>query len=188
MPFPEVSLRPGPKALSAALRLAGFSDTVFLPAVTDKVGVTWSRPSELQIALAVVGGESSGHAWAYHQNKNGSTDWGAGQINSTAHPAWFGPVTDPAQLNWANYYDNAQMMFTVYRNAGRKFTPWNAFTNGGYLKDRFEKHSWMHWAAHGVTLMQALVKQLMAGPPAMDELSALQEVASVNWDALRYWQ
>ena len=154
MPFPAVDVQPGPKCLAAALLLAGFSDTaVYLPSVKDKCGVTWTKPTVLQIALAVVGGESTGHAWAYHDNLDIkgnvlSTDYGLFQVNSTAHATeMFAGVSSGLQPNWANYYDNAVLAYEIFgtgtfnaetgKQETNSFKPWNAYNNGGYLNERF---------------------------------------------------
>jgi len=203
MPFPTVDVQPGPKCLSAALLLAGFSDTtVYLPSVTDKCGVTWTKPTVLQIALAVVGGESTGHAWAYHNNLDIkgnvlSTDYGLMQLNAKAHPEMFAAVTSGTQPNWANYYDNCVVAYEIFqagtlnaetvKQETNSFKPWNAYNNGGYLSERFGGRSWMDWASYGINQMHELVNSLMEAPAKLSKEAALQEVASINWDKLEYW-
>jgi lysozyme-like protein len=191
MPFPPVKLKPGPQALSAALYLAGFRDTVILPPVTEKAGVTWDQPSELQVILAVVGGESSGHSWVWNTNKNGSTDYGVLEINDKAHPEYFGPQKSPTQLSAWNYADNAKMAFAIYTSAKKvkgksPFHPWNAYTNGGYLAVRYQGRSWMHWAQHGINSMWGAYAVLMK-PGKLTSAQALAEIASTDKDPLRYW-
>ena len=177
MPFPAVKLKPGPKVLAAALALADFNPNPTRPSVTDACGVVWAKPSSLQIMLAVIGGESSGHAWCWHVNTDGSTDYGMSEINDTAHPQYFGKVTSPTQLNWANYAQNAVMAYAIYQAAGYTWAPWNAYSGGGYLAERYAGKSWMHWAQYGIDQMNAALK---AG-------ATLAQIASVDNDVLEYW-
>lgn len=178
-------IKPGPVRMAAALKLAGFSETVILPAVTDACGVTW-RPSELQVALALCGGESSDDATAYHVNTDGSTDFGELEINDKAHATAFTPQTDPAGWMWMDWIDNAAEAFQIYVAAGRKWTPWNAYTGGGYKADRYEDHSWLDWAAFGITQMQASLAALVKA--GKTEQAALAYIASIDLDPLVYWQ
>jgi hypothetical protein len=186
MTFPSVTQKPGPIVLAAALKIAGFTDATHEASVRDACGVLWPSPSELQIAVAITGGEASGHAWIWHQDANGSCDYGVLQINSI-HAQWFGAVEAPTQLNWANYAQCAQMAFSLYTSAGRSFKPWNAYTNGGYLAARYQGRSWMDWAEHGVTQMNAQVAALMKSNLALTEFAATAQVASINNDPLVYW-
>lgn len=176
-------IRPGPKRLASALRLAGFSESVTLPAVTDKCGITW-HPSELQVILALVGGESSGNVACYHVNKDGSTDFGALQINDRAHPSWFGPQTVPTGWLWLDYIDNARAAFDVYVRAGRRFTPWVAYSGGGWLAERYQGRSWLDWSAFGVSeALKAIGAYVAQGKSPAD---AMAIVASIADDPLIY--
>jgi len=178
-------VKPGPKRLAAALKLAGFSETRVLAAVTDACGVHWPKPSELQVILALCGGEASGCATAYHVNANGSTDYGTLEINDKAHPEYFHQALSPTSWLWADWIDNAAAAWAVYIAAGRQFAPWKAYTGGGYLAERYGGRSWMDWASFGISAMQpavaALVKQ------GKTQAQALASVASVDDDSLKYW-
>jgi hypothetical protein len=185
----EISLHPGPKALTAAAMMAGFSPSKTFPAVTDACGVLWHEPTELQIAVALTGGEASGNAWCYHINSDAgkSVDFGIMEINGEAHKEYFGGYSAMAPLawNWMNYLDNMRAAHDIYLKDGWK--PWNAYTGGGYLALRYDSpvhgsHSWMTWAQHGIAQAQAAVKayQLLGKLPA----AALALVASVNCDPL----
>src|ERR1017187_9558655 len=116
-----VILRPGPVRIAAALALAGFSQTITYPTVTDACGKVWTNPSALLIALGVVGGESSGHALAYRINHAGtpqeSTDYGLLEINDHYSPENFGPVKSPVQNVWSNYVQNCLMAYSLYSRA-----------------------------------------------------------------------
>jgi hypothetical protein len=185
VPFLSVTVKPGPTALAAALRLAGFNDKLYMPAVTDACGVHWPAPDRLQVALAVAAGESSGTAEAYHENADGSTDYGLMEINNKAHPEFFKSVTEPTQLIWSNYAQNAIMAWQVFEAAGYSFNPWVAYTAGGYLSERYENKSWMDWANYGVQQMNAGVIALEAKKYSYVE--ALNELASIDNDPLEYW-
>ncbi len=181
-----VKFRPGPKVLAACLNLAGFSSDVVLPAITDAAGMTWSKPSELQVALAVAGAESSGHVYAYHANTDGSTDFGFMEINDKAHPQWFGVISLATQMNWAIPVDNAMMAYQVYtatKAEGKNgFSPWVAYESGGYKAVRYQNHSWLYWASYGIAAMAAEVLSLVVA--GKTRLAALQYVASVDNDPL----
>lgn len=177
MPFPPVKLKPGPKVLAAALKLAGFSETSYYPAVTDACGVHWAKPSGLQIALAIIGGESSGHAWCWNDNKDGSTDYGVLEINDKSHPQWFGAQKSPTQLSVWNYAQNAQMAYAIHAADNFGWSAWNAYTGGGYKALRYAGKSWMDWAQYGINQMLAAVA---AG-------ETLAKVASTDNDPLEYW-
>lgn len=179
-------IKPGPMRMAAALALAGFSDAVLLPPVTDACRVTWSKPTELQVALALCGGESSDDATAYHVNTDGSTDFGELEINDKAHAAAFTPQTDPAGFNWMDWLDNAAEAYQIYVAAGRKWTPWNAYTGGGYKSERYQGHSWLDWAAFGIGQMQTAVAALIKGGKTHD--AALAYIASIDLDPLVYWK
>ena len=177
-------IKPGPKRLASALRLAGFSANVKLPAVTDRCGTTWQHPSELQVILALAGGESSGNAAAYHVNPDGSADSGALQINDRAHASYFGPQTAPTGWLWIDWIDNAKAARDVYVAAGHRFTPWVAYGGGGYLSERYKGRSWMDWSAFGVAQMAAALAAYTAQGKA--EGDALALIASVADDPLVY--
>jgi Lysozyme like domain len=184
MPFPSVTLKPGPGIIAAALYIAGFSDLVIMPPVTDACGKAWPAPSQLQTMIAIAGGEGSGHAWCWNINTNGSTDYGMWEINNAAHPQWFGPVTDPAQYNWANYAQNAEMAFAVFVAAQKTFKPWNAFNNGGYLADRYNGVSWMSWAKHGIDLFWAEFNAL--SETDLSSFEKFAQIASIDLDPLEW--
>jgi hypothetical protein len=186
----EISFHPGPKALAAAAMMAGFSPARFYPAVTDACGVKWPEPTELQIAVALCGGEASGNAWCYHVNSDTSksVDFGILEINGEAHKAYFtvaAPYKAPLAWNWLNYLDNMKAAYAIYALDG--WRPWNAYSGGGYLAQRYDSpvhgpHSWMTWAQHGIIQMQAAAKayQLLGKTAAQ----ALSLVASVDNDPL----
>ena len=81
--------------------------------------------SEIATATAVALAESGGRTDAQNRNTNGSTDYGVWQIN-TVHGALLnnGDKFNPA--------DNARMAFTVWSQAGRKWTPWSVYKSGAY--------------------------------------------------------
>jgi hypothetical protein len=182
----QVQLKPGPKVLAAALKLAGFSETSYYPVVKDAAGVTW-KPSGLQIALALCGGEASGNAWAYHRNLDSSVDYGILEINGVAHKQYFGQYSsvNPTAWNWMNYLDNAKAAYAIHAASNYSWSAWNAYTGGGYLSVRYQGRTWMDWAAHGVSTMLAAVASLVA--EGVNETTALAQVASVNNDPLVYW-
>lgn len=179
-------VRPGPKRLSVALALAGFSPTRTLAPVTDACGVRWEKPSELQVILALCGGEASGCTNCYHQNPDGSTDYGVLEINDRAHPEYFHQAQGPASWQWADWIDNAAAAWAVYIAAARQFTPWKAYSGGGYLAERYEGRSWMDWSSWGISqalpAVAALVKQ------GKTQAQAFAQVASIADDPLTYWQ
>lgn len=179
-------IRPGPKRLAAALRRAGFSETRILPAVTDACAVHWPAPSELQAILALCGGESSGNATAFHANTDGSVDYGVLQINGRAHASYFGPQTAVAGWLWTDYLDNAEAAFEIYMRAERKFTPWVAYSGGGWLAERYGGKSWMSWSAFGVSeALKAIGAYVAQGKSQAD---AMALVASIADDPLVYGQ
>ena len=177
-------IKPGPKRLSAALRLAGFSETKILPPITDACGVRW-EPSELQVILALCGGESSGSSTAYHLNANGSTDYGVLQINGKAHSGYFAPQTIPEGWIWTDYLDSAEAAFEIYVSAKRTFTPWAAYAGGGYKAERYGGRSWLDWASWGIGQMAAALAALTS--QGKTETAALAQIASIDEDVLRYW-
>lgn len=179
-------IRPGPKRLSAALRLAGFSETVPQPPVTDACGKHWPRLTELQVALALCGGESSGCATAYHQNKDGSTDYGLLEINDKAHAEYFRNTSGTAGWLWVDYLDNAEAAYEVYVSAGRKWTPWVAYTGGGWKAERYGGRSWLDWASYGISAMLPAVAAYVAAGRTLGDALAL--VASIADDPLTYWK
>jgi hypothetical protein len=177
-------IKPGPVRLSAALALAGFSPTRTFPAVTDACEVTWPHPSELQIALALCGGESSGCSSAFHVNTDGSTDYGLLEINNSAHPSYFRETLTPGSWVWLDYLDNAEAAYEIYVSAGREFSPWRAYTGGGYKAERYAGRSWLDWASWGCGQMTAAVAALTKG--GKTQAAALAEVASIDLDPLIY--
>jgi hypothetical protein len=176
-------IRPGPKRLSAALALAGFSCTRILPAVTDACGVRW-EPSELQVILALCGGESSGSASAFHVNADGSTDYGVLEINGRAHASYFGSQAAGNAWLWTDYLDSCEAAFEIYIAAGREFSPWNAYSGGGYKAERYQGRSWLDWASFGVGQMTAALAVLVKA--GKTEAAALASIASVDDDPLTY--
>jgi hypothetical protein len=177
-------IKPGPKRLCAALRLAGFSPAVILPPITDACGVRWDKPSELQVAGAVAGGESSDSAGAFHVNADGSTDFGEMEINDKAHSGMFTPQTIPDGFNWLDWIDNARAAFQVYVDAQRKFTPWRAYTGGGYASERWQGRSWLDWSSFGISQMTPAVAALVR--QGKTQAAALASVASIDLDPLIY--
>lgn len=182
-----IQLKPGPTVLAAALKLAGFSEVSYYAAVTDACGVRWAKPSGLQIALALCGGEASGNAWAYHVNTDTSIDYGILEIDNKAHVSYFKQYssTAPTAWNWMNYLNNAQAAYAIHEADDYGWNAWNAYTGRGYLSERYEKHSWMDWANHGIQQMLSSVKTYVA--QGKTEAAALAIVASVNDDPLVYW-
>lgn len=180
-----VVIKPGPKALSAALKLGGFSETSYYPAVTDACGVKWAKPSGLQIMLAIVGGESSGNAAAWHVNADGSLDYGLTMINDRAHPEYFAAPVKPDGWCWLDYLSSAQAAYAIHAAADYGWGPWNAYSGGGYKSERYAGKSWLSWAQYGVDQMTASVAALVKG--GKTQAQALAQVASVDADPLQYW-
>ena len=167
---------PGPVTLAACAQAAGFSQKVLQPPVTDVKGTRWT-PSGLQVILAIAGAESSGNAWAFNHNADGSTDCGVWQIN-TIHSQWFdgsNPVVSPF-----NPWDAAVMAFELHKAAAWGFTPWAAYSGPahhwlGYRDSALEGgrgESWLEWAQHGIAGLNALLAQGQT----------LRDIASVTED------
>jgi murein DD-endopeptidase MepM/ murein hydrolase activator NlpD len=101
------------------------------------------RGADLVTAVAIAGAESSWDPAAPDfTNTNGTINRGEWQINSAlaaGPPPVFGGSTlglfDWISLKDAQY--NAQSAFTIYANAGNKFTAWTTYTNGTYLKPAY---------------------------------------------------
>lgn len=179
-----VVIRPGPKALSAALKLAGFSETSYYPAVTDACGVKWPKPSGLQIMLAIVGGESSGNAAAWHVNADASVDFGLCMINNSAHPEYFSQPVTAGGWNWLDYLSSAQAAYAIHAAADYGWGPWNAYSGGGFKAERYKGKSWLSWADFGISAMLTSTAALVKA--GKTEAQALAQVASVDNDPLIY--
>ena len=152
--------------------------------MTDDCGVHWPKPSGLQLMLAIVGGESSGQAWAWHTNADGSTDYGLCMVNDRAHPQYFsGPVT-PTGFNWMDPLSSAQAAFEIHASANWGWGPWNAYSGGGYKAERYAGKSWLDWAQHGISQMLPAVAALVKA--GKTEAQALAQVASIDNDPLEY--
>jgi Lysozyme like domain len=83
------------------------------------------RGSELPTAVAVALAESGGDPHITHRNSNGSVDYGLMQINSIHSQIL-------AAGRWDDPTSNAKMGYQIYVDAGKKFTPWNAYKNLRY--------------------------------------------------------
>lgn len=95
--------------IAIAARQAGFPEKDVITAVA--------------IALAESGGKSVSSA----PNRNGTTDYGVWQINST-HSNLL------AKGDWRDLNANAAMAYALYADAGNRFTPWTGtYTNGIYV-------------------------------------------------------
>lgn len=80
------------------------------------------------VAAAIAIAESGGKTDVVSKpNTNGTVDYGLWQINSS-HTALL------ASGKWSDPNDNAVMAYTLYKNAGNKFTPWTTFNDGAYKK------------------------------------------------------
>jgi Lysozyme like domain len=85
---------------------------------------------DLITSVAVALAESSGNPQA-HGDLNigsGSGSFGLWQINADSHPEYgpdFSSLFDPQT--------NANAAYTIYLNAGMRFTPWSTFKNSAYL-------------------------------------------------------
>lgn len=79
--------------------------------------------SALVTALAIGIAESGLDQNATHKNSNGTTDWGAWQINDVNHPT---------QEEKTNAYANAKKAHAIYVGAGSRFTPWATYNSGAY--------------------------------------------------------
>ena len=195
MPTESVVLRPGPMRIAAVAALAGFSEAVTYPTVTDGCGKVWKAPSALLIAVAIAGGESSGHAWVFRVDSDRSTDFGLWEINNADRPDFFGPVLNPLALNWAMIQDNAVMAYKIYQEAIRIRTvdklpltadwqPWHAYSGGGYKAARYGGRSWLEWANSGITQMHADLPGVAGATTAIK----LAKLASIDNDPLAYWE
>ena len=78
-----------------------------------------------KLAYAVMMSESRGKATARNINKGGSVDVGYWQINNKYHPHI---TTDCAK----DIKCSTDYVYTLYIQAGRKFTPWYGYKNGSY--------------------------------------------------------
>jgi len=85
---------------------------------------------QLDTAAAIAKAESAWNTLAtgYNPGPPASTDYGLWQINSLAHPDILGTH------DWRDPAQNAQMAYSVWLAAGRRWTPWSTFTSGSYLK------------------------------------------------------
>jgi hypothetical protein len=190
MPAMPVILKPGPQRIAAAMLLAGFSETVTYPDVTDACGKVWKAPNAVLIATSIAGGESSGNAWVYRDNTDGTTDFGLMEINQHYNTELYPPTEkypSHTDFNWAIHTDNAKMAYAVYQKAivVRKsvsgpvtddWKPWHAYA--GITRERYNNLSWMSWAQYGIDGVHTLLK---AG-------STLDMIASIDLDPLVYGQ
>jgi hypothetical protein len=84
------------------------------------------RDDDVSIAVAIARAESQWNPDAVNdQNTNGSTDYGLMQINSV-HQSLL------ATGNWRDPFDNMQMAFQVFTDAGGHWTPWSTYNSGSY--------------------------------------------------------
>ena len=80
--------------------------------------------SEWDTALKVAAAESGLDPKAVNNaNKNGTSDFGLFQINS---------IHKPTALEKTDPYANAKRAYSIWKDAGNKWTPWAAFNNGSY--------------------------------------------------------
>jgi hypothetical protein len=192
MPFRPVILKPGPMRIAAAAALAGFSPTITYPDVTDGCGKVWTNPSALLIAVALAAGESSGNAWSYRVNfpnsAQQSTDFGMWEVNNIYNAEYFSAIESYSQLNWAIFYDSADMAYAIWQAArkeriiakgepGADWLPWHAYSGGGYCSARFGGKSWLDWAQYGIDQMNVQLKARQT----------LDQIASIDLDPLVYW-
>lgn len=98
----------GASVAAQAARQAGFTGT------------------DLLLAVAIAGAESTWQPGASHLNSDGSTDYGMWQINSVH-------ATLLASGDWRDPFDNARMAHTVWADASG-WTPWTTFSSGAYLQ------------------------------------------------------
>lgn len=99
----------------------------FLGGLVTVTGAIHWDDNNATIALAIALAESSGKPGRISGvNANGSRDWGLWQINDKAHADLLnGP-------NWADPVQNLRMAFTVWQQAGGKWTPWTTYNTGAY--------------------------------------------------------
>jgi hypothetical protein len=84
--------------------------------------------AQVQTSVAIAFAESGGDINIVSpKNKNGSRDYGLWQVNSV-HKAWF----DLSRYADAAY--NADAMYRIWNEAGKKWTPWTTFKSGAYKK------------------------------------------------------
>lgn len=86
------------------------------------------KGKDIVIATAISMAENGSHEPdKTHKNSNGTTDYGAWQINSVHKDIL-------ASGNWKDLGDNAKMAYAVYTAAGNSFMPWYTFDDrkGGH--------------------------------------------------------
>ena len=91
------------------------------------------RGKDLDTAVAIAMAESGGNPQAYNPelassySRPGAGSRGLFQIFGAVHPKYNSAVAfDPAV--------NARGAYEIYQQAGNKFTPWSAYTQGTYTK------------------------------------------------------
>lgn len=83
------------------------------------------RGAALTIAVAIALAESGGNENAVHKNSNGTTDYGAWQINSVH-------ATLLAGKNPYDLQQNADMAYAIYLQSN--FTPWTTYRSNAYAQ------------------------------------------------------
>jgi|SRR3954468_9647379 hypothetical protein len=97
-----------------------------IAALAKEAGFTGAN---IAIAVAVALAESGGDtAIISKPNTNGTRDLGLWQINSGAHSDLL------ARYQWSDPKQNATMAYTIWRQAGNRWTPWTTFNTGSYAK------------------------------------------------------
>ncbi len=124
--------------------------------------------NDLVIALAVAKAESG---WSFTvrggPNSNGTYDYGLFQINDVHKPS--------AEVK-TNPLANAKEAYRIYKDAGRKFTPWAAYNSGSYRQH-------MNAAAIAVKELQRLGSAFERTTVAnADRVGENDGVADVNID------
>lgn len=94
--------------------------------------VGW-RGRDLITSVALMCAESARYTLAWHANLDAagnllSTDWGIFQINDKAHPDLELPE------DYRNVIANAEFAHQIYKDHGKSFNAWAAYTSGAYLK------------------------------------------------------
>lgn len=96
-------------------------------------GVTSGSDAAIAVALALA--ESGGKLDATHHNTNGSTDYGAWQINS-AHTEFKEHFADGS---WASLGTNAQMAYSVFKSQG--FGAWSTYGGPAFVLRMFQANA-----------------------------------------------
>jgi hypothetical protein len=113
---------------------------------------------DVAVAVAVALAESSGNTEVSHVNSDGSTDYGAWQINSVHSDLL-------SRYNWRDPVQNAQMAKQIHDSAGG-WRPWTTYNSGAYLVHMSAGISAMNSPDIELTAASAggIVPEILGGP------------------------